>query len=220
MAGDVDDLLGLDLAEEVDAFGGAAGAGGIEDDGFFGGGKFVEELGEEFFGAAGDEFAVGDVFVFGVFAGGFDGGEVEFDADEFLDEVSGFEGEEADAAVDVDDEFGGAGAEAFADACDEFGEEEEVVLEKGVAGEGPVFGGDAEGDFDAAFVGRVFADVLDLAGEFGLGDVAFLDVDDEAVVVADEADVEGLFEFVPLAADHDAVAVAVGLGTGDDLAND
>ena len=45
----------------------------------------------------------------------------------------------------------------------------------------------------------------------GLGDFAFLDVHDQAVVGADEPDVQALFEFVPLTADHDAVAIAVRL---------
>jgi hypothetical protein len=43
----------------------------------------------------------------------------------------------------------------------------------------------------------------------GFGDRALIDVDDESVVVADEAHDQLLGELVPLTADHDAVAVAV-----------
>lgn len=63
-------------------------------------------------------------------------------------------------------------------------------------------------------------DALDFFVEGGFGDLAFLDVNDEAVVGANETDVEALFGFVPLAANHDAVAVAVRLRTRNDFAND
>src|SRR5688572_28474810 len=65
----------------------------------------------------------------------------------------------------------------------------------------------------------MLAHVLNLAAQFGLGNFAFLDVDNETIVGADETDVQALFGFVPLAANHDAVAVAVRLRTWDDGLN-
>jgi len=153
-------------------------------------------------------------------ARGFDGGGVNFDADELANSVGEFDAEEADAAVGVHEELSAAVAEAFADGLDEFGEEKEIVLEEGIAWDDPAFWRDAKGDFEAAFGRRVKADVLDLGAEGGFGDGAFLDVDDEAIVGADVAEVEALFEFVPLAADHDAIAVAIGRRTGDDGGDD
>ena len=60
------------------------------------------------------------------------------------------------------------------------------------------------------------ADMLDLLVERRLGDLAFLDIHHQPAVGADEADVQALLELVPLAADHDAVAIAVGLRAGND----
>src|SRR5437879_7064066 len=54
---------------------------------------------------------------------------------------------------------------------------------------------------------------LDLLVERWLGDLAFLDVNHQPVVCADEANIQTLFELVPLAANHDAVPVAIRLRT-------
>src|SRR5437879_11918437 len=58
--------------------------------------------------------------------------------------------------------------------------------------------------------------IFDLLIERRLGDGTFLDIDDQAIVGANEANVETLFEFVPLAANHDAIAIAIGLRAGED----
>ena len=50
--------------------------------------------------------------------------------------------------------------------------------------------------------------------------LAFGDVYHEPIVISNEADVQSLFEFVPLAADHDAVAVPVRLRAGDHWRNE
>ena len=63
------------------------------------------------------------------------------------------------------------------------------------------------------------ADVADLLVQRRLGDLAFLDVLHQPAVGADEADVQLLLRLVPLAADHDAVAVAVGRRTRNDRRN-
>src|SRR2546425_3615817 len=62
--------------------------------------------------------------------------------------------------------------------------------------------------------------VFDLLIKRRLGDGAFLDVDDQPVVSANEANIETLFEFVPLAANHDAIAVAVRLRAREDRRDD
>ena len=56
-----------------------------------------------------------------------------------------------------------------------------------------------------------------LSIEGGFGDFAFLDIDYQSIVGAYETDVKALFEFVPLAANHDAVAITIGFRTGNDF---
>ena len=68
---------------------------------------------------------------------------------------------------------------------------------------------------------------LDLFVECRLGDLAFLKIHYEPAVGTEEADVQTLFELVPLAANHNAVPITVGLRarnyfsniTGGDAAN-
>ena len=62
--------------------------------------------------------------------------------------------------------------------------------------------------------------VFDLLIKRRLGDGTFLDIDDQAIVGANEANIETLFEFVPLAANHDAIAVAVRLRAREDRRDD
>jgi len=107
-------------------------------------------------------------------------------------------------------------ADAIPDGFHQFREEEEVVLEKRVRRDFPSLRGDTESHLDPAFRRRMRAHLFDLLVNGGLGDFALLDIDDEAVVGADKANVEPLFEFVPLAANHDAIAVTVGLRAGND----
>ena len=68
------------------------------------------------------------------------------------------------------------------------------------------------------------ADVFYLFVDGRFGDFAFLDVLDEAAIPSHEADVEFLLRLVPLAANHDAVAIAIRLRTrnhrSDDIARD
>jgi hypothetical protein len=56
----------------------------------------------------------------------------------------------------------------------------------------------------------------DLLVENRFGDFAFLNVLDQTAVPAHKTDVQLLLRFVPLAANHDAIAVAVRPGAGDD----
>ena len=63
--------------------------------------------------------------------------------------------------------------------------------------------------------------MFELLVQSRLSDFAFVNIDDEAVAGPNEADVQTLLELVPLAADHDAVPVAIRLrarhGCGDQV---
>src|SRR5437762_8053895 len=107
-------------------------------------------------------------------------------------------------------------AHARARDSDQLGQQEQVVLEKRVARHIPAFRPYTQYHLQAAFRRRIGAHALDLFVDGWLGYAALLDVHHQPVVLADEADVEALFEFVPLAADHDAIAVAVRLRARND----
>jgi hypothetical protein len=62
-------------------------------------------------------------------------------------------------------------------------------------------------------------DEFDLLVERRFGDFAFLQIHYQPVVSTEETDVQTLFELIPLAADHNTVAVAVGLRTGNHWRN-
>lgn len=176
----------------------------------------MEQGGHPFLGGADDEVAVSDSAGVHVSLGGADGGFIDFDADEVVEGVGAFEGEEADAAVGIDEETGAAIGEPGAHGLDQAWEDVEVILEERVVRDLPTFGGEAESDFDTAFGGRLAVDFAQLLVERGFGDGAVVDIDDEPVVVSDEADVKALDGAVPLAADHDTIAVAVRGWAGDD----
>jgi hypothetical protein len=61
----------------------------------------------------------------------------------------------------------------------------------------------------------MLAELAEFQVQGGVGDGTFLDIDDESVVMTEEAEDESLLGFVPLAADEDAVAVMVGGWAGD-----
>src|SRR6185312_15256399 len=83
-----------------------------------------------------------------------------------------------------------------------------------------VLGRNAQHDFDSAFGRRMRAHVLDLFVDGRFGDFAFLDVLHQPAIPAHETDVQLLFRLVPLAANHHAVSIAIGLRAGDDRRND
>ena len=66
----------------------------------------------------------------------------------------------------------------------------------------------------------MFSNLFDLGVNCRLSDFAFFEVDHQPIIRADEANVEALLEFVPLAADHNPVTIAIGLRTGNDLTDD
>ncbi len=83
-------------------------------------------------------------------------------------------------------------------------------------GDIPTFGGDAEEGLDAALVGGIEAPFADGVVEAGFGNGAGFDVADEAAVIAHETEVELFGGSIPLGTDEDPIAIAVGLGTGED----
>jgi len=148
-------------------------------------------------------------------AGGEDGGFIELDANERVELWSAGNGKEPYAAVGVDEMPDAAVGEASADGARQFGQEVKVVLEEGIVGNLPGVGGNPERDFQSSFGGRRFSDFEQLPVQGGFSNGAVLDIDDEAVVVAEVAEDEPLFGSVPLGAHHDAVAVAIGRGARD-----
>ena len=79
-------------------------------------------------------------------------------------------------------------------------------------------------DLNPALGRRMGAHVLYLLVDGRLRDFAFLDVLHQAAVPSHKTDVEFLFRFVPLAANHHAIAVSIRLRAGehrrDDVAGD
>src|SRR5882672_6842750 len=98
---------------------------------------------------------------------------------------------------------------------DKFRQQKEIILEKRIRRNFPAFRGNAQDYLEASFGRRIRSDVLDLGVERRLGNKTFLDIHDQAIVGADEADIETLFELVPLAANHDAIAITIRLRTGE-----
>ncbi len=130
VAGDVEDLSRLLLAEEFEGGPGAATAWGVEDEGGVVGVEPGEYAGEEFLDAAEEELAVGAVAAFGVLAGCANCGLIHLDAGEGFHVLCHFEAEEADSAVGIHEVAAASFLESLADGIDESGEEVEVVLEE------------------------------------------------------------------------------------------
>jgi len=214
VTGHVQDLGGPGLAKRVDKGRCAADSGRVGDDQGVVGGKPLEQGRHPLFGGAGDEIAVGDAALLLVETGGFDRSLIDFDAGEAFHQGRAFKGEESDATVGVDEETRAAVADGVPDRFHEGRQEVKIVLEEGILGKLPAFGGDAEGDLDAAFGRGIGPHRDELFVEGGFGDGAMIDIDDETVVVADEAEDQFLGKLVPLTADHDAVAVPVGRRAG------
>src|SRR5262249_7052944 len=128
-----------------------------------------------------------------------------------------FNAEETDAAIQVNQMPRPGFDQARTNGFDQAREEEEIVLKKGIARNVPALGGNAQDDFNAAFWGWMSAHSRQFLDQRRLGNAEFFDIDDEAVVTANNPDIEALFELVPLAADHDSFAVGVGWGTRHDL---
>ena len=60
----------------------------------------------------------------------------------------------------------------------------------------------------------MLADMLNLLVQGGFGNFAFFDVHHQAIVCPNKPNIQSLLKLVPLAANHQAIAVAKRLGTG------
>jgi hypothetical protein len=216
VAGDVEDLGGALLTEELEGGAGATTSRWVKDEGCSAGVELGEDTGEEFFDTTEEEFAIGAVAAFGVLAGGPHGGFIHLDTCEGFQVLGHFEAEETDTAVGVDEVAAASFLQALADCVDESGKQVEIVLEEGVGRDGPVRWEDAHGDLESAAGWGIEPGGFELGIEFGFGDGAGGDIDNEAVLLAEESEDEALFRFIPLAADHDTVAITVGFGAGND----
>src|SRR5713101_1336167 len=101
--------------------------------------------------------------------------------------------------------------QSLAHNFDKLRKQKEIILEKRIRWHFPAFRCNAQDDFQAALWRGMRSHVFDLLIKRRLGDGTFLDIDDQPVVSANEANIETLFEFVPLAANHNAIAVAIRL---------
>ena len=110
-------------------------------------------------------------------------------------------------------------AHALAHGFDQPGQEKKIVLEKRIPRHVPALRRHTQDYFEASFGRRMGAHAFELFVERGFGDFTFLDVNYEPVIVPNETDIQPLFDLVPLAADHDAIAVPIRLPAGNDRPN-
>jgi hypothetical protein len=141
---------------------------------------------------------------------------IQFHARKGIDGIRQFYGEEAHAAVNIDEMPGSGIPQTSANGFDQARQQEEVILEKGIARDFPAFRRNPQHNFQAASWWRISADMLDLLIERGLSDFAFFEVHHETAFRAQETDIETLLGFVPLTADHNAIPVPVRFGAADD----
>ena len=214
VAGDVENLPGTNFAQKGEDARMATAARRVQDDAGFAGRVAVDVLGQDFLGRADDEFTFGDAVALGIDAGRVDGLLIDFDSDEGFDLSGQLDAEETDPAIDIVEITHAAICQAILEGPDHPREHVEIILEEGVLADLPVLGLFAQDDFEAAARRRVLADMGDEAVDLRLHDGALLDIDHEAAIVLDEADMETLDMLIPLAADHDPVAVIPGTGVG------
>src|ERR1035437_4204117 len=108
-----------------------------------------------------------------------------------------------------------AAAQAITHGFQQLGQQEEVILKERIRRHFPTLGCDAQDYLDPAFGRRMRTDEFDLLVERRFGDFAFLQIHYQPVVGTEETDVQTLFELIPMAADHNTVAVAVRLRAGN-----
>jgi len=99
---------------------------------------------------------------------------------------------------------------------DQLGQQEGIVLEKGIGRHFPARRRTAQNNLEPPFRRGVRPDVLELLVKGWLCQSAFFHVHHQPAVRPDKADIQTLLEFVPLAANHDAIPIPVGLRAGND----
>src|ERR1039458_4622770 len=165
------------------------------------------------------EFAVGASARNGVPPRRLDRQTVQLHADKGLDQVTQLKAEEANTAIYIHEMACPAAAQAITHGFKQLGQQEEVILKERIRRHFPILGRDAQDYLDSAFGRRMRTDELDLLVKRGFGDFAFLQIHYQPVVGTEETDVQALFELIPLAADHNTVAVAVRLRAGNHWRN-
>ena len=109
-----------------------------------------------------------------------------------------------------------AGAQLLAHGLDQFRQEEKVILKERIRRHLPTLRRNAKHHFQTPFRRRTRPHVLDLLIENWRGNGALLDINHQAVVRPNKTDVQTLLEFVPLAPNHDAIAVTIRFRTRND----
>src|SRR5438874_4620617 len=137
------------------------------------------------------------------------GGAIELDPYEALHKIGCLNGEEAYPTIRIHERAHFALFETASHHSDQLGHEEEVILEEGVARNLPSFRRNPEHHFQTTFRRRVLAYLRDFRVQRGFRDLAFFDVNHQPVIGPNKPDVHTLFEFVPLAPNHDPIPVAV-----------
>src|SRR5438874_292903 len=137
------------------------------------------------------------------------GGAIELDPYEALHKIGCLDGEEAYPTIRIHERAHFALFETASHHSDQLGHEKKIVLKKGIARNLPSFRRNPEHHFQSALGRRVLAYLRDFRVQRGFRDLAFLDVNHQSVIGPNKPDVQTLFEFVPLAPNHDAIAIAV-----------
>ena len=118
-------------------------------------------------------------------------------------------------AVKIDQMAGAALPDDLADRLHQFWKLEKIVLKEGVRRHLPAIGWNAQHHFDPAFRRWIRPHAPDLLVDGRLRNAARVDVLHQTTVPADKSDVQLLLRFVPLATDHDPVAISIRLRTRD-----
>ena len=101
---------------------------------------------------------------------------------------------------------------AFPYYLNELRQQKKVVLKERIGRHVPAIGRNSQHHLQASFRGRLRAHQLQLLINRRLGNLARFDIQHQAIVRPEEAQIEALPGFVPLSSNHNAVAVTEGLG--------
>jgi hypothetical protein len=215
MTGDINHLLNPALSQQFQHERWASGPGRIEDDSRLLRKSPAEYGWQKILSSTGDEFPVKGSSGQGILARSFDRKQIQFNSVESLHQTCRLNTEKAYAAISVYQEARPACFQALPHDTDQLRQEKEIVLEKGIWRDLPIVRRYPEHYLDSPFRRWIASNALYLGVQGRFRDFAFLNVNYQAVIRADEANIKALLEFVPLAANHDPIAVTIRLRTGD-----
>ena len=215
MAGDVNHLRRTNLSQQFEHLTRATFPRRIKQNCGRWRGESPKQSGEQVFGRACNKFAVRDTVGRSILTRRLNRQPIQFNANERFHQPGQFNAEKPNAAIHIHQVFGPRTTQTLSGDFDKFWQQKEIVLEKGIARDFPAVGRDSQNDFETTFGRRILAHVFDLFVQSRFGNGAFLNIHDQPVVGSDKANIQALFELVPLAANHDAIAIAVRLGAGD-----